>query len=32
MYYLEDGVRVYTLKKFDPHGNMTISAHPGKQA
>lgn len=31
MYYLDDnGNRVYTLKKVDPHGRPTISAHPGK--
>jgi len=31
MYYLdEEGSRVYTLKKEDPHGRPTISAHPAR--
>ncbi|XP_008473342.1 H/ACA ribonucleoprotein complex subunit 3 isoform X2 [Diaphorina citri] len=31
MYYLgEDGKRVYTLKKVDPAGNPTVSAHPAR--
>ncbi len=30
-YYLnEEGKRVYTLKKKDPEGKPTCSAHPGK--
>ena len=30
MYYLnEDGERVYTMKKVDPNGHPTLSAHPG---
>ncbi|XP_018579664.1 H/ACA ribonucleoprotein complex subunit 3 [Anoplophora glabripennis] len=30
MYYLENGKRVYTLKKTDPWGNPTESAHPAR--
>ncbi|XP_017786012.1 PREDICTED: H/ACA ribonucleoprotein complex subunit 3 [Nicrophorus vespilloides] len=31
MYYLnEEGKRVYTLKKVDPAGNPTSSAHPAR--
>lgn len=31
MYYLDDeGNRVYTLKKTDPKGRPTMSAHPAK--
>ncbi|KAI8375980.1 H/ACA ribonucleoprotein complex subunit 3 [Radiomyces spectabilis] len=31
MYYLNDqGNRVYTLKKLDPKGNATKSAHPAR--
>ncbi|XP_028130712.1 H/ACA ribonucleoprotein complex subunit 3 [Diabrotica virgifera virgifera] len=31
MYYLkEDGTRVYTLKKTDPSGKPTLSAHPAR--
>lgn len=31
MYYLnEDGDRVYTLKKIDPNGKPTLSAHPAR--
>jgi len=31
MFYLdESGTRVYTLKKEDPKGNPTISAHPAR--
>lgn len=31
MYYLgENGQRVYTLKKVDPAGNPTKSAHPAR--
>ncbi|XP_011638093.1 H/ACA ribonucleoprotein complex subunit 3 [Pogonomyrmex barbatus] len=31
MYYLdENGKRVYTLKKVDPNGNPTFSAHPAR--
>ncbi|XP_050422898.1 H/ACA ribonucleoprotein complex subunit 3 [Adelges cooleyi] len=26
----EDGNRVYTLKKVDPAGNPTLSAHPAR--
>ncbi len=29
-YYLADGKRVYTLKKADPEGNATMSAHPAR--
>ena len=30
MYYVdESGKRVYTLKKIDPDGKPTLSAHPG---
>ena len=30
MYYVtEKGDRIYTLKKIDPHGRPTLSAHPG---
>ncbi|XP_078690162.1 H/ACA ribonucleoprotein complex subunit 3-like [Branchiostoma floridae x Branchiostoma belcheri] len=30
-YYLGDGgERVYTLKKVDPHGKPTLSAHPAR--
>lgn len=30
MYYLDkDGKRVYTLKKSNPEGTATVSAHPG---
>ncbi|KAG5180896.1 H/ACA ribonucleoprotein complex, subunit Nop10 [Tribonema minus] len=31
MYYMgEDGKRVYTLKKEDPTGSPTVSAHPAR--
>ncbi|XP_076470306.1 H/ACA ribonucleoprotein complex subunit 3-like [Babylonia areolata] len=31
MYYLDDqGKRVYTLKKVDPNGRPTLSAHPAR--
>ncbi|KAH3714798.1 hypothetical protein DPMN_057499 [Dreissena polymorpha] len=31
MYYLDDGGnRVYTLKKADPAGRPTLSAHPAR--
>jgi len=30
MFYIEDGQRVYTLLKTDPHGNPTQSAHPAR--
>ncbi|KZC10833.1 PREDICTED: H/ACA ribonucleoprotein complex subunit 3 [Dufourea novaeangliae] len=31
MYYLnETGDRVYTLKKVDPNGKPTLSAHPAR--
>ncbi|XP_026470121.1 H/ACA ribonucleoprotein complex subunit 3-like [Ctenocephalides felis] len=31
MYYLnENGKRMYTLKKVDPAGNPTLSAHPAR--
>nr|KAI8761937.1 H/ACA ribonucleoprotein complex subunit 3 [Biomphalaria glabrata] len=31
MYYLSDeGDRVYTLKKTDPEGKPTVSAHPAR--
>jgi len=31
MYYLDEtGTRVYTLKKEDPEGNPTLSAHPAR--
>ncbi|ODN05064.1 H/ACA ribonucleoprotein complex subunit 3 [Orchesella cincta] len=31
MFYLDkNGDRVYTLKKEDPKGNPTISAHPAR--
>ncbi|KAL2724545.1 H/ACA ribonucleoprotein complex subunit 3 [Vespula squamosa] len=31
MYYLnENGDRVYTLKKLDPNGKPTMSAHPAR--
>ncbi|CAB1113559.1 unnamed protein product [Ectocarpus sp. 8 AP-2014] len=30
MYYLENGKRVYTLKKANPAGNLTESAHPAR--
>ncbi|XP_063995818.1 H/ACA ribonucleoprotein complex subunit 3 [Diachasmimorpha longicaudata] len=31
MYYLnEKGERVYTLKKVDPNGKPTLSAHPAR--
>ncbi|CEP01456.1 hypothetical protein PBRA_002062 [Plasmodiophora brassicae] len=30
MYYMEDGKRVYTLKKVDPRGMPTHSAHPAR--
>ncbi|XP_056635121.1 H/ACA ribonucleoprotein complex subunit 3 [Diorhabda carinulata] len=31
MYYLdESGNRVYTLKKLDPSGKPTMSAHPAR--
>ena len=29
-YFLVDGKRVYTLKKLDPEGNATMSAHPAR--
>lgn len=28
--YLVDGKRVYTLKKIDPEGQATLSAHPAR--
>ena len=28
--YIVDGKRVYTLKKLDPQGNATMSAHPAR--
>jgi H/ACA ribonucleoprotein complex subunit 3 len=28
--YIVDGKRVYTLKKVDPEGNATQSAHPAR--
>lgn len=28
--YLVDGKRVYTLKKIDPEGTATLSAHPAR--
>lgn len=28
--YMVDGKRVYTLKKTDPEGNATLSAHPAR--
>ena len=28
--YLVDGKRVYTLKKVDPDGQATLSAHPAR--
>ncbi|XP_066249691.1 H/ACA ribonucleoprotein complex subunit 3 [Euwallacea similis] len=31
MYYLDQsGKRIYTLKKIDPYGNPTQSAHPAR--
>ncbi|CAM9694432.1 unnamed protein product [Laminaria digitata] len=30
MYYLEGGKRVYTLKKANPEGKLTESAHPAR--
>ncbi|ELR18781.1 H/ACA ribonucleoprotein complex subunit 3, putative [Acanthamoeba castellanii str. Neff] len=31
MYYLDkDGKRVYTLKKSNPEGTATVSAHPAR--
>ncbi|XP_035721587.1 H/ACA ribonucleoprotein complex subunit 3-like [Vespa mandarinia] len=31
MYYLnENGDRIYTLKKLDPNGKPTMSAHPAR--
>ncbi|XP_012282238.1 H/ACA ribonucleoprotein complex subunit 3 [Orussus abietinus] len=31
MYYMdENGDRVYTLKKFDPSGKPTFTAHPAR--
>ncbi|EDV26105.1 H/ACA ribonucleoprotein complex subunit 3 [Trichoplax sp. H2] len=31
MYYQDqDGKRVYTMKKVDPNGKPTISAHPAR--
>ncbi|XP_076652104.1 nop10 ribonucleoprotein [Halictus rubicundus] len=31
MYYFnENGDRVYTLKKIDPNGKPTLSAHPAR--
>uniref|UniRef100_A0A0L8GDH4 H/ACA ribonucleoprotein complex subunit 3 n=1 Tax=Octopus bimaculoides TaxID=37653 RepID=A0A0L8GDH4_OCTBM len=31
MYYMnEKGEKVYTLKKMDPQGNPTFSAHPAR--
>ncbi|CAM9375556.1 unnamed protein product, partial [Chrysoparadoxa australica] len=31
MYYMgEDGKRIYTLKKEDPAGNASCSAHPAR--
>jgi Nucleolar RNA-binding protein, Nop10p family len=32
MYYMEEGKRVYTLKKTAPDGSPTHSAHPGTMA
>ena len=29
-FYAADGKRVYTLKKVDPEGNATQSAHPAR--
>eukprot|EP00672_Neobodo_designis_P019770 CAMPEP_0174849572 /NCGR_PEP_ID=MMETSP1114-20130205/16643_1 /TAXON_ID=312471 /ORGANISM="Neobodo designis, Strain CCAP 1951/1" /LENGTH=63 /DNA_ID=CAMNT_0016083943 /DNA_START=38 /DNA_END=229 /DNA_ORIENTATION=- len=29
-YYIADGKRVYTLKKVDPEGKATMSAHPAR--
>jgi H/ACA ribonucleoprotein complex subunit 3 len=29
-YYIVDGKRVYTLKKTDPEGKATMSAHPAR--
>lgn len=29
-YYITDGKRVYTLKKTDPEGKATMSAHPAR--
>ncbi|CDW54674.1 Nop10p domain containing protein [Trichuris trichiura] len=30
-YYVdEEGKRVYTLKKYDPSGKLTLSAHPAR--
>lgn len=32
MYYMDaEGKRVYTLKKENPEGKVTHSAHPGKE-
>ena len=28
--FLVDGKRVYTLKKIDPEGQATLSAHPAR--
>ena len=28
--YTENGKRIYTLKKVDPAGSATISAHPAR--
>ncbi|CCW59923.1 unnamed protein product [Phytomonas sp. EM1] len=28
--YIENGKRVYTLKKIDPYGKPTLSAHPAR--
>lgn len=28
--YLSEGKRVYTLKKIDPEGKPTLSAHPAR--
>ncbi|CAN0288924.1 unnamed protein product [Ascophyllum nodosum] len=30
MYYIKDGKRMYTLKKENPEGNLTNSAHPAR--
>ncbi|XP_060536045.1 H/ACA ribonucleoprotein complex subunit 3 [Cylas formicarius] len=31
MYYVDDsGSRIYTLKKTDPNGHLTHSAHPAR--
>ncbi|XP_074603792.1 nop10 ribonucleoprotein [Brevipalpus obovatus] len=30
MFYMENGQRVYTLKKIAPDGTMTTPAHPAR--